>query len=256
MINVPFLLKRVYSVWYRFMKVYTKNIFSNGFEPFVEPIIFLGGIGFGLGGFIKEIEGIPYIQFIGSAVIITTAMFTSAFECAYGTFVRLTFARTYDGIISSPVSVENLLIGEILWAGTKGFFFSLAVLLILLMLRIFSSLRVFFIPFIGFLTGAMFAGISLFVTSFVRTFDHFSFYTSGFLSPMFFFSGTVFSLQQLSLPLRAIAEVLPLTHCIRLARAIIFSRWENFIFDISYVIIGILLFGFLGINRIKKRLID
>jgi lipooligosaccharide transport system permease protein len=73
---------------------------------------------------------------------------------------------------------------------------------------------------------------------------------------MFFFSGTVFSLQQLSLPLRAIAEVLPLTHCIRLARAIIFSRWENFIFDISYVIIGILLFGFLGINRIKKRLID
>ncbi|MGC8765893.1 MAG: ABC transporter permease [Brevinematia bacterium] len=247
---------RLYSVWYRFMRVYTKNLFSNGFEPFFEPLIFLGGIGLGLGGFIKEIDGLPYIQFLGSALLVSTAMMTSAFECSYGTFIRLEFDKAYDGIISAPISVNDLLLGEMLWAGTKGFFFSFAVLSILFILGVFRTPTVFFVPIIGFLTGFMFAGISLFVTSFVKSIDHFSFYMTGFLSPMFFFSGTVFPLSQLPAFVRPVAELLPLTHSVRLSRAILFGRWEYFTFDLSYVIIVSVVFTVCGILGIKKRLID
>jgi len=255
-INLSPFFKRLYSVWYRFMKVYTKNIFSNGFEPFLEPLIFLGGIGLGLGGFIKEIDGLPYIQFLGSALLVSTAMMTSAFECSYGTFIRLEFDKAYDGIISAPISVEDLLLGEMIWAGTKGFFFSSAVLCILFIMGVFKTPVVLFVPFVGFFTGFMFAGISLFVTSFVKGIDQFSFYMTGFLSPMFFFSGTVFPLSQLPSFLRPIVEILPLTHSVRLVRAVIFSRWEYFTFDVLYIIIVSIVFTLLGIKGIKKRLID
>ncbi len=254
--NLPNIFKRLTSVWYRFMRVYTKNLFSNGFEPFFEPLIFLGGIGIGLGAFIKELDGVPYLQFLGSALLVSTSMMTAAFECSYGTFIRLEFDKAYDGIISAPISVENLLLGEMLWAGTKGFFFSFAVLTVFTIIGVFKTPLVFIIPIVGFLTGFMFAGISLFVTSFIKSIDNFSFYTTGFLSPMFFFSGTVFPLSQFPDFLRPIIEILPLTHSIRLSRAILFSRWEYFTFDILYIIIISAVFGYLGIKGIKKRLID
>ncbi len=254
--NLPSLAKRLYSVWYRFMRVYTKNLLSNGFEPFFEPLIFLGGIGLGLGAFIKEIEGVPYVQFLGSALLVSTAMMTSAFECSYGTFISLEFDKAYDGIISAPISVENLLLGEMLWAGTKGFFFSFAVLCILSIMGVFRTPVVLFLPFVGFITGFMFSGISLFVTSFVKGIDQFSFYMTGFLSPMFFFSGTVFPLSQLPHYVRPIVEILPLTHSVRLSRAILFDRWEYFTFDLIYIIIVSVIFTFFGIRGIKKRLID
>ncbi len=250
------LWKRLYSVWYRFMKVYTKNLLSNGFEPFFEPLIFLGGIGIGLGAFIKELDGVPYLQFLGSALLVSTSMMTAAFECSYGTFIRLEFDKAYDGIISAPISVENLLLGEMLWAGTKGLFFSFAVLVIFSMIGVFKTPFLFFVPIVGFLTGFMFAAISLFVTSFIKSIDNFSFYTTGFLSPMFFFSGTVFPLSQFPDFIRPLIEFLPLTHSIRLSRAILFSRWEYFTFDLLYIIIVSIVFGFLGIRGIKKRLID
>jgi lipooligosaccharide transport system permease protein len=114
------------------MRVYTKNIFSNGLPPFLEPLIFLAGVGLGLGKYITQsMEGLSYLEFLGTGLLVTAAMFTAAFECSFGTFIRLEFEKVYDGMLAAPITVNNLIIGEILWAGTKGLFFSFAVLCIL-----------------------------------------------------------------------------------------------------------------------------
>ena len=119
----PPILPRIYSVWFRHMRVYTKHLISNGLPPFLEPLIFLAGIGLGLGKYIVSMDGVPYIQFLAVGLVITSSMYTSAFECSYGTFIRLEYEKVYDGMLGAPLTVNNLLIGEILWAGTKGLFF-------------------------------------------------------------------------------------------------------------------------------------
>ena len=194
----PPLWRRLYSVWFRHMRVYSKNLASNGLPPFLEPLIFLAGVGLGLGSYITEsVEGLKYIEFLGMGLLVTTAMFTSAFECSFGTFIRLEFHKVYDGMLAAPVTAENLIVGEMLWAATKGFFFSLSVLIMLALFGIVSIGDGYLAPFVGFLTALMFATLSLLITSFVKTINHFNFYFTGFISPMFFFSGVVFPIDKL-----------------------------------------------------------
>lgn len=239
------------------MRVYTKNLIANGLPPFLEPLIFLSAIGLGLGKYINAMNGVPYISFLAAGLLVTTAMFTASFECSFGTYIRLEFDKAYDGMLSAPITVNDLLIGEILWAGTKGFFFSLSVLIIVSafgVLPIESSIAA---PFIGFLTAIMFASISLFITSFVKDINQFNFYFTGFISPMFFFSGVVFTLDHFPKVIQYISEILPLTHSVRLVRAACHLSSGKYIFpDITYILLFSFFMSALAIKRLKKRLID
>ncbi len=254
----PSLAVRLYSVWYRHMKVYGKNVISNGLPPFVEPLLFLGGIGLGLGKYItKPVGGVEYIQYLGTGLLVTTAMFTSAFECSFGAFIRLEFEKVYDGMLAAPITASNLIVGEILWAGTKGFFFSFCVLVILALFGVVPLPGSLLAPIVGMLTGTMFGTLSLFVTSFIKTINHFNFYFTGFISPMFFFSGVVFPIENLPRVVRPISELVPLTHSVRLVRAAsLLDFHPGLLYDVGYVIVFIIVFGFLANKRLRKRLVS
>jgi lipooligosaccharide transport system permease protein len=257
-LRYPPLRWRLYSVWYRHMRVYTRNLLSNGFPPFVEPFIFLVGIGLGLGNYITEpIGGVKYIEFLGTGLLVTTAMFTSAFECSFGTFIRLEFEKVYDGMLAAPITVNNLIVGEMLWAGSKGLFFSFAVLCILSAFKIVTLPYGLLAPLVGFLTGVMFAALSLLVTSFVKTINHFNFYFTGFISPIFFFSGVVFPIKNLPAPVRPLAEIVPLTHSVRLVRSVCTNNYKPvLLLDLLYIAIFILVVGYFAIRRLRKRLVN
>jgi lipooligosaccharide transport system permease protein len=254
----PTLAQRLFSVWYRHVRVYTKNLLSNGLPPFLEPVLFLLGVGLGLGRYITEtMEGLAYIEFLGTGLLVTTAMFTSAFECTFGTFIRLEFEKVYDGMLAAPITVSNLVVGEILWAGTKGLFFSFAVLCVLTAFRIIQLPAGLLAPLIGFLTGMMFATLSLLVTSFVKTINHFNFYLTGFISPMFFFSGVVFPVSKLPPSVRFMAEIVPLTHSVRLVRAVCTMRYQvSLLADLVYIVAFIVVVGILAIRRLRRRLVS
>ena len=253
----PPLHHRLYSVWYRHMRVYTQNIFSNGLPPFLEPLIFLAGVGLGLGSFVGEMEGLPYITFLGTGLMVTTAMYTSAFECSFGTFVRMEFEKIYDGMLAAPLTCNNLIVGEMLWAGSKGFFFSFAVLCILFAFKIIALPYGLLAPFVGFATGVVFACLSLLVTSFVKNINHFNFYFSGLLSPMFFFSGVVFPVDKLPIYIQPLAEIVPLTHCVRLSRAVCTNNYKPaLLLDCLYIVLFIFIVGHFAIRRLKKRLVS
>ena len=256
-IQYPHLAHRLYSVWYRHMRVYTRNLLSNGLPPFLEPLLFLLGIGVGLGKYIdQKMGGMDYIDFLGTGLLVTAAMYTSAFECTFGTFIRLEFDKAYDGMLAAPITVSNLIVGEILWAGTKGLFFSFAVLCVLTLFGIVTLPQGLLTPIVGFLTGLMFASLSLFVTSFVKSINHFNFYHTGFLSPMFFFSGVVFPVSSLPAPMRVLSELLPLTHAVRPVRAISTGQYGLvFLGDLAYIAAFVAIFGTLAVWRLRKRLV-
>ncbi len=256
--GLPSFIHRILSVWYRHFRVYVSNFISNAFPPFFEPLIFLAGLGVGLSGYIQKMGSMNYILFLATGLIVTSSMYTSSFECSYGTFVRLEFDKVYDGMLGSPLSPDDLIIGEILFAGTKGFFFSSAVLVVIWAAGIVNYPLSIFAAFVGFITGIMFGSLSIFVTSFVKNLNHFNFYFTGLLSPMFFFSGVVFPVDSLPKALTYVAEAVPLTHVVRIARALCVSGGLNagLLYDLLYCFVFILVTGFFGLRRLRKRMIS
>ena len=239
-IHPPALGARLYSVWHRHMRVYTKNLISNGLPPFLEPVIFLLGIGLGLGRYLVSMDSVPYIVFLATALPVTSSMFTASYECTFATFVRLEFQKSYDGMV----------------AGSKGLFFSACVVLVMSLFgAIPLPMGLLAVP-LGFLTGAMFGALALVVTSFVQNINHFNFYFTGLLSPMFFFSGTVFPLDSLPRALRPVAEILPLTHAIRLTRSLILSRLSLVLLgDFAFLVVVTVAAGTFAIHRLRRRIV-
>jgi lipooligosaccharide transport system permease protein len=255
-VRPPALGARLYSVWHRHMRVYTRNLISNGLPPFLEPVIFLVGIGLGLGRYIAAMDHMPYLVFLATALPMTSAMFTASYECTFGTFVRLVFQKAYDGMVAAPVTITDLFVGEILWAGSKGLFFSACVVVVMASFgAIPMPMGLWAIP-MGFLTGAMFGALALVVASLVRNINHFNFYFTGFLSPMFFFSGTVFPLDSLPPALRPLAEILPLTHAVRVTRSLALARLSPVLAaDLAFIVLVTLVAGYVAVRRLRGRIL-
>lgn len=255
---VPSQPKRILSVWHRHERVYDSNFISNAFPPLLEPLIMLAGLGIGFQSYIQTMGQMSYMLFLASGIIVTSSMYTAAFECTYNTFVRLEYDKVYDGMLGAPLSPNDLILGEILFAGTKGFLFALAVLVVTWAVGIINYPLSIAAALVGFLCGIMFGTLSLWITSMIHNINHFNFYFTGLLSPMFFFSGAVFPLENLPRSMQYLAEVIPLTHVVRMARAfcvpgLLDSRMG---LDLLYCILFIGATGWLAIRGLKKRMID
>ncbi|MGE5455114.1 MAG: ABC transporter permease [Methylocystaceae bacterium] len=254
----PSLGHRIFSVWYRHERVYDSNFWSNAFPPLLEPLILLAGLGLGFSSYISTMGNMSYILFLATGIIVTSSMYTAAFECTYGTFIRLEFDKVYDGMLGAPLSPDDLIIGEIIFAGTKGLLFAFAVLLVTWVTGIISYPLSIMAALVGFLGGIMFGTLSMWITSLVRNINHFNFYFTGVLTPMFFFAGTVFPIENLPVSLQWAAQAIPLTHMVRLARAFcvpgLFT--PDLLWNLLYCVVFILITGWLAVRGIRKRLID
>jgi lipooligosaccharide transport system permease protein len=253
----PSIVHRLYSVWFRHVRVYSKNLISNALPPFLEPLIFLVGLGLGLSRYIGVMEGLPYVEYLASGLMMTAAMFTAAFECSFGTYIRLEFDKVYDGMLGAPITADNLLVGEILWAGTKGLVFSLSVLIIVGVFGIRPVGQMLLAPLVGFLTGTMFGALGFLVTSWVSNINQFNFFFSGFISPMFFFSGVVFPVDNLPAVVRPISEALPLTHPVRVTRAFSTGEFDPILWwDLAYMVLLTIGVGAWSIRRLRRKLVQ
>lgn len=255
-IKYPPFYNRIFSVWLRHVKVYKENILPNVFPAFLDPLIFLSAVGLGLGRYIETMDGLPYITFLSTGLVMTSAMFTASFDCTYGTYFRLNMQHTYDGMMASPLKASDIVIGEILWAGTKGMFFSSAVLFVVSMFGIMPYPAALIVPFCGLFTAVMFACISLITASYVKNINQFNFYITGFLSPMFFLCGVVFSISQMPEFLQWFTEILPLTHTVRIIRAVCTNNYQlRIIWDLFYCIFFTMLVGSFAVKRMKSKII-
>ena len=258
----PALATRLFSIWIRHFTIYRRNIISNAISPFIDPLLFIVGIGLGLGVYIGSVnyEGlsdIPFITFLTSGIAISSSMFTAVFETTYGTHIRLYMDKVYDGMLGSPITAHDIIFGEGLWAGTKGLIFCLAIAIVGLVFDIIPVNMLVIAPILGFVSGIMFAALGFFVTSFVNTINHYSILFTAVLSPMFFFSGVIFPLENIPAAIRPIAEILPLTHPVRIGRALTFGIENKYLlFDLIYIIAFIIIIGGTAIYRIRKKLLD
>jgi lipooligosaccharide transport system permease protein len=230
-------LPHALSVWRRNATMYRRTWKSNLLPNFFEPVFYLTAIGIGVGAYIEGMGGVSYAEFLAPGLVCVAAMNGASFEVTYNIFVRLTFEKTYDAMLTTPIEADDVLTGELLWAMTRvaiygGIFFVVLALFGLAPLpRALLALPV--IP----LAGLLFASLGLAFSLRVTAIEHFSFYFTLFLTPLFLFSDVFFPLEErLSGVWLSVAEALPLLHPVRLARAAFHGGlgWIH-LWDLAYI---------------------
>ncbi len=255
--KLPKLTYRFWKVWRRDFDVFMKTYKVNFFPPLLEPIFYLVALGFGLGSLVLPIQGVSYIQFISPALIAISMMYGSFFECTYGSFVRMYYQKTFDAIIATPVSVEEVIAGELMWGATRSLINATIVLGIVAVFGLISSPLSLLIPLLAFLVGLMFSALAMCFTAIAPNIDFFNYPGFLFITPMFLLSGTFFPLTTLPTSVQTVALVfLPLTHAVILNRGLVLGSIEvSMFFSFLWIIVVTSVFFVLSINLMKKRLI-
>lgn len=245
------------KVWQRNFLYFKKTWLVSLFWIVLEPTIYLGAIGFGLGAFVSNMNGLSYIEYFLPALLCSTAMLVSFFEGTYGAYTKLTHQKTYSTIMLSQVSPEEIVFGEVLWAACKGFFGVLGVIIVASFIGLIDNWNILVVMPLLFVINWVFASFAMIVTSLAKNYDSFIYSTSGIIVPMSLLSGTYFPLEQLPAGLRIVSWFFPLTHGVNSVRSILHGNY-NWIVGVNIIVLIVLalLFTQISIKRISTRLLN
>lgn len=254
---LPRVSRSCLKVWRRNWDVFFKTYQVNFLPPFIEPVLYLLAIGFGLGMFVGEIDGIPYVEFIAPALLSISMMNSAFFECTYSSYVRMYYQKTFDAMIATPLSIDDVITGELLWGATRSLIYSSVMLLVLIGFGVVSLPASFLVIPFSFLAGLMFACIAMCFTAITPGIDALNYPSFLFITPMFLFSGTFFPLSILPEPVQLFAiAFLPLTQLVIVARSLTLASLSP-LFTYSLVWIGVVtaIFFVLSTWLMRRRLI-
>ena len=147
-------------------------------------------------------------------------MNVATFESTFGAFARMREQHTYDAIRATPVSLTEIIGGDILFGAGKCALNASIICLVLACAGLLRSWSALGLPLAGFLIGIPFGTLGMVVTSRAQSWDYFTYYFTLGISVMFFFSGIFFPISSLPLFARTIAWCLPLTHAVAITRAL------------------------------------
>jgi lipooligosaccharide transport system permease protein len=145
-------------------------------------------------------------------------MNSASFEALYSGFARMHEQRTWEAILNTPVTLDDVVLSEILWAATKSLMSGIAVLCVILLLGLSHSLMTLWMIPLALLIGLAFAATGLIVTSLAPSYDFFMYYFTLIITPMMLLCGVFFPVTQLPEAMQIVASALPLTHAVDLAR--------------------------------------
>jgi len=233
------------SVWQRNAAMYRRTWWLSILPNFFEPVLYLASIGIGVGGYISQMGGTSYLHFLAPGLLCVAAMNGASFETTYNIFVRLNFEKTYDAMLTTPVEPDDVLVGEVLWAITRSCIYGGCFFVVIALFGLVPSPAGLLVLPIVPLTGLLFAAMGLAFTLRIPNIDLFSFYFTLFLTPLFLFSDIFFPLEdRLSGAWLWVAEVLPLLHPVRMARAAFRGQAAAvLLWDLGYMLVisGLLL---------------
>jgi lipooligosaccharide transport system permease protein len=245
------------GVWKRETTLFRKHWVSTTFSAVVEPTIYLLAFGFGLGSLIAVIDGYPYIEFLGTGVVATAVLFTSAFAGMFQTFVRRKFQHSYDAMLAAPVDMHELVTAEAGWIAAKAGVYGCAPLLVAMAFGLDPAPGMVVVPLVSFLTGLGFGLFGIWCSAVVPSIDSFNYIISAVITPLFLVAGTFFPIDQLPSWAHVAAAFNPLYHCVELVRhaSFGFQPAADALHVLALVVFAGLMW-FLAVAMMRKRLID
>ena len=220
-LSLPRLKHRSLAIWKRNALVWRKLIGPSLMINFGEPLLNLLGLGYGLGLFIDEMAGMDYLTFLASGIVASSAMTTATFEGLYSVYTRMVPQHTYDAMLATPIEVDDILAGEMLWCATKSLINGVAILAVAAALGAVSGASALLALPIVFLIGLCFAGPAMVISAISPGYDFFNYYFTLAITPMFILCGVFYPVDALPEPLQAFVQLLPLTHAVALVRPLV-----------------------------------
>src|SRR5689334_22461665 len=204
------------AVWRRNYLVWRKLALASMFGNLADPMIYLFGLGFGLGLMLGHVDGVSYIAFLAAGTVGSSVMMSASFESMYSGFSRMHVQRTWEAIMHTPLALGDIVLGEIVWGASKAMLSGAAIMLVAGALGYaqFPSMLAA-LPVIA-LAGLAFASVAMIVTALAPSYDFFMFYQTLVLTPMLLLSGVFFPTTQLPPIARHAAQALPLANAVEL----------------------------------------
>ena len=227
------------------------------FSSVLEPIVYLLAFGLGLGAtLINNVNGVPYIQFVGTGMVATAVIFSSALPAMFGTFVKHRFQNTYEAILAAPVDVEELVSAEMLWIASRSAVYGCFPLLVTMAFGLSPAPGMLLVPLFCFVTALGFAGFGITMAATVAKIDQFNYVTALCITPLFLIAGTFFPISGLPQGVQLVAEVNPLHQLVELVRGGAFGFEAADLARFAFLVAFALLLWRIAVNRMSARLID
>jgi len=226
------------------------------FSSTVEPTLYLLAFGFGFGALVSRVNGLDYVDFVGTGTVATAVLFSSVFPSMFGTFVKYQFQHTYDAILAAPVDTEEIVTAEALWISTRAGTYGCVPLLVAIVFGLDPRPDMLLVPFVAFVSGFGWACFGIMIAGLLKSIDNFNYVTSTVITPTFLVAGTFFPLSELPKWAQVLGNVNPLHHTVELVRHAAFG-WEGLV-DLAHlgalVLFALIMWRF-AIRALTRKLI-
>jgi lipooligosaccharide transport system permease protein len=220
----PLVSARFIPVWRRNVLVWRKLAVASVLGNIADPLLYMLALGYGIGSLVGDVGGMSYVAFIGTGMVCQSAMFTASFEAMYSAFSRMHVQRTWEGIINAPIALDDVLLAEWIWTGTKAVISTTAILAVIVALGYGHTWLALWVLPVGLLVGLTFGAAGLVMNALAPNYDFFTYFFTLVLTPMLLFSGVYFPVGQMPGWLATAAGFLPLKHAIDLARPLMLGQ--------------------------------
>jgi lipooligosaccharide transport system permease protein len=260
LVTSPDLSSGARHVWQRNFDVFRRIWRTESLGIGLEPWIVIVAMGFGLGRFVELDSEQTYIQFLAPGLLAMFPMFAAIFECGWGAFMRLETHRTYEAVLTTPASVDDLATGDILWGTTRATFNAMYILVVLLILApwaeaITSPWAILLLP-IALLQGFLFSALAMSFAALARAMSHFGYLFNVVVMPMFWLSGGFFPLENLPDWAQRVAWFMPLVHSVQLNRAVLAGDLHlGLLVDVAWLLVGGWVVYRIALALMRRRLV-
>jgi len=252
---LPRLGRPALTVWRRNLLVWRKLMGAALLMNLGEPFLYLLGLGFGLSLFIGDMQGMSYLTFFASGMVAASTMHAATFEGMYSVFTRMVPQQSYQAMMATPLEVDDILAGEMLWCATKAALSGVAILAVAALLdAVHGWQAVFAVPVI-FLIGLCFSGPAIVMAAISPSYDFFAYYQTLVLTPMFMLCGVFYPATALPELLQWVVQILPLTHAVALIRPLVAGQALS---DVGLHLVVLAFYAmasfYLAVALVRKRL--
>lgn len=251
---------RLFHMWSRNGEVFIRTWFVSIIPPLLEPVFYYLAFGLGMGGMMGTLNyagsAFAYKLYLAPAIAAIAIMNYAFFECAYSAFVRIIYQKTYDALTATPLSLEDVVAGEIVWGATRAV---TACLIIIGILQFFAPMHwqgLGIILLASFLGGLFFAALGMVFTGLLPSIDMFNYPVFLLITPMMLLSGTFFPMETFGKTISFISEFFPLTHVVRLVRnPYLGITTGREIFSLAYLLIMTPITAVIAIALVRRKII-
>lgn len=228
---------RLLAVWRRNLLVWRKMAKASVLAHIAEPLINFVAFGYGLGMWVKEVEGVPYIAYLATGVICSSTMMSASFESLYSAFSRMHVQRTWEGLLLTPLSIDDVVAAELLWAATKGMMTATAIMLVIVLMGLVEPLRLLAAWPVLALLALCFSAIGLVFNALAKGYDFFTYYFTLIATPMMFIGGVYYPGDAMPGWLAQLGAWLPLGAAVQVVRPIMLGQPDQIVWSGLWVLV-------------------